>query len=133
MKDLFKHIQQKFQGFLNGREEPDHSKADSLTSAIKEALLKKTAVHIIFSDTSFTGDIIKFDTDHQQIIVKNFAKNVTRIIRIPDIQKISFVPSTVQTAQKNRFKKFSSSHSFLLTDLFKMKVNSNVFSVTTSL
>ena len=42
MKDLFKHIQQKFQGFLNGREEPDHSKADSLTSAIKEALLKKT-------------------------------------------------------------------------------------------
>ena len=93
MKDLFKHIQQKFQGFLNGREEPDHSKAE------------KTAVHIIFSDTSFTGDIIKFDTDRQQIIVKNFAKNVTRIIRIPDIQKISFVPSTVQTAQKNRFKK----------------------------
>ena len=105
MKDLFKHIQQKFQGFLNGREEPDHSKADSLTSAIKEALLKKTAVHIIFSDTSFTGDIIKFDTDRQQIIVKNFSKNVSRIIRIPDIQKISFVPSTVQTAQKNRFKK----------------------------
>ena len=105
MKDLFKHIQQKFQSFLDGREEPDHSKADSLTSAIKEALLKKTAVHIICSDTSFTGDIIKYDTDRQQIIVKNFAKNVTRIIRIPDIQKVSFVPSTVQTAQKNRFKK----------------------------
>ena len=105
MKDLFKHIQQKFQSFLDEREEPDHSKADSLTSAIKEALLKKTAVHIIFSDTSFTGDIIKYDTDRQQIIVKNFAKNVTRIIRIPDIQKVSFVPSTVQTAQKNRFKK----------------------------
>ncbi len=29
MKDLFNYIQQKFQGFLNGREEPDHSKADS--------------------------------------------------------------------------------------------------------
>ena len=105
MKDLFKHMQQKVQNFLNGRAEPDHSKADSLTSAIKEAILKKTAVHIIFADTSFTGDIIKYDTDRQQIIVKNFAKNVTRIIRIPDIQKVSFVPSTVQTAQKNRFKK----------------------------
>ena len=105
MKDLFNYIQQKSQSLLDGREEPDHSKADSLTSAIKEALLKKTAVHIIFSDTSFTGDIIKYDTDRQQIIVKNFAKNVTRIIRIPDIQKVSFVPSTVQTAQKNRFKK----------------------------
>ena len=105
MKDLFKHIQQKFQGFLNGREEPDHSKADSLTSAIKEALLKKTAVHIIFSDTSFTGDIIKFDTDRQQIIVKNFSKNVSRIIRVSDIRRVTFVPSTIQTAQKRRFKK----------------------------
>ena len=105
MKDLLKHVQQKVQNFLNGRAEPDHSKADSLTSAIKEAVLKKTAVHIIFADTSFTGDIIKYDTVRQQIIVKNFAKNVTRIIRIPDIQKVSFVPSTVQTAQKNRFKK----------------------------
>jgi len=37
--------------------------------------------------------------------VKNFAKNVTRIIRISDIQRLRFVPSTVQTAQKNRFKK----------------------------
>ena len=105
MKDLLKHMQQKVQNFLNGRAEPDHSKADSLTSAIKEAILKKTAVHIIFADTSFTGDIIKYDTDRQQILVKNFSKNVTRIIRIPDIQKVSFVPSTVQTAQKNRFKK----------------------------
>ena len=105
MKDLFKHLQQKVHNFFNGRAEPDHSKADSLTATIKEAVLKKTAVHIIFADTSFTGDIIKYDTDRQQIIVKNFAKNVTRIIRIPDIQKISFVPSTVQTAQKNRFKK----------------------------
>ena len=105
MKDLLKHLQQKVHNFFNGRAEPDHSKADSLTATIKEALLKKTAVHIIFSDTSFTGDIIKFDTDRQQIIVKNFAKNVTRIIGISDIRKMSFVPSTVQTAQKNRFKK----------------------------
>ena len=48
MKDLFNYIQQKFQGFLNGREEPDHSKADSLTSAIKEALLKKLLSTLFF-------------------------------------------------------------------------------------
>ena len=105
MKDLLKHVQQKVHNFFNGRAEPDHSKADSLTATIKEAVLKKTAVHIILADTSFTGDIIKFDTERQQIIVKNFAKNVTRIIGISDIRKMSFVPSTVQTAQKNRFKK----------------------------
>ena len=105
MKDLLKHLQQKVHNFFNGRAEPDHSKADSLTATIKEAVLKKTAVHIIFADMSFTGDIIKYDTDRQQIIVKNFAKNVTQIIGISDIRKMSFVPSTVQTAQKNRFKK----------------------------
>ncbi|HGK1214841.1 TPA: hypothetical protein ACJZYA_001807, partial [Streptococcus pneumoniae] len=62
-------------------------------------------VHLILSETSFTGDIIKYDQQGQQIIVKNFAKNVSRIIRISDIQRLRFVPSTVQTAQKNRFKK----------------------------
>ena len=116
MKDLFKHIQQKFQGFLNGREEPDHSKADSLTSAIKRGTPEKNCCPHYFSDTSFTGDIIKFDTDRQQIIVKNFAKNVTRIIRIPDIRKISFVPSTIQTAQKIDLRK--SEMGFLHLTLF---------------
>ena len=84
---------------------PDHTESNSLTSTIEEAVQKQTAVHLILSETSFTGDIIKYDQQRQQIIVKNFAKNVTRIIRISDIQRLRFVPSTVQTAQKNRFKK----------------------------
>ena len=105
MKLLFKKTLEKVLSFLYGQDEPTPIQNNSLATTIQQAIQKKTAVHIIFSDTSFTGDIIKFDTDRQQIIVKNFAKNVTRIIRIPDIQKISFVPSTVQTAQKNRFKK----------------------------
>lgn len=105
MRHKFQQVLDKIHDFLNGHDQPDPTESNSLTATIEEAIQKKTAVHIIFSDTSFTGDIIKFDTDRQQIIVKNFAKNVTRIIRIPDIRKISFVPSTVQTAQKNRFKK----------------------------
>ena len=84
---------------------PDHTESNSLTATIEEAIQKQTAVHLILSETSFTGDIIKYDQQRQQIIVKNFAKNVTRIIRISDIQRLRFVPSTVQTAQKNRFKK----------------------------
>ena len=76
-------------------------KTNSLTATIEEAIQKQTAVHLILSETSFTGDIIKYDQQRQQIIVKNFAKNVTRIIiRISDIQRLRFVPSTVQTAQK---------------------------------
>ena len=105
MRHKFQQVLDKIHDFLNGHEEPDQTETNSLTATIEEAIQKQTAVHLILSDTSFTGDIIKYDSDRQQIIAKNFAKNVSRIIRISDIQRIRFVPSTVQTAQKNRFKK----------------------------
>ena len=105
MKLLFKKTLEKVLSFLYGQDEPTPIQNNSLATTIQQAIQKKTAVHIIFSETSFTGDIIKYDTDRQQLIVKNFAKNITRIIRISDIRRVSFVPSTVHTAQKNRFKK----------------------------
>ena len=105
MRHKFQQVLDKIHDFLNGQEEPDHTESNSLTATIEEPIQKQTAVHLILSETSFTGDIIKYDQQRQQIIVKNFAKNVTRIIRISDIQRLRFVPSTVQTAQKNRFKK----------------------------
>ena len=105
MKHKFQQVLDKIHDFLNGHDQPDQTESNSLTASIEEAIQKQTAVHLILSDTSFTGDIIKYDSDRQQIIAKNFAKNVSRIIRISDIQRIRFVPSTVQTAQKNRFKK----------------------------
>ena len=105
MRHKFQQVLDKIHDFFNGHEEPDHTESNSLTATIEEAIQKQTAVHLILSETSFTGDIIKYDQQRQQVIVKNFAKNVTRIIRISDIQRLRFVPSTVQTAQKNRFKK----------------------------
>lgn len=105
MRHKFQQVLDKIHDFLNGHEKPDQTESNSLTASIEEAIQKQTAVHLILSDTSFTGDIIKYDSNRQQIIVKNFAKNVSRIIRISDIQRIRFVPSTIQTAQKNRFKK----------------------------
>ena len=105
MRHKFQQVLDKIHDFLNGHDQPDQSESNSLTASIEEAIQKQTAVHLILSDTSFTGDIIKYDSNRQQIIAKNFAKNVSRIIRISDIQRIRFVPSTIQTAQKNRFKK----------------------------
>ena len=105
MRHKFQQVLDKIHDFLNGHDQPDQTESNSLTASIEEAIQKHTAVPLILSDTSFTGDIIKYDSDRQQIIAKNFAKNVSRIIRISDIQRIRFVPSTVQTAQKNRFKK----------------------------
>ena len=51
----------KVKSFLDGRDEPISSTSDPLIEAIQKALQKKTAVHIIFSRNSFTGDIIKYD------------------------------------------------------------------------
>ena len=105
MKYTFKHVLDKIQDFLSGHDEQDYSENDSLISTIEQAIQKKTAVHVILAETSFTGDIVKYDISRQQIIVKNFSKNVTRIIRISDIKRLRFVPSTVQQAQKSLFKK----------------------------
>ena len=105
MRQAFQLVLDKLHSFLNGNDDHPQIEDNSLTAMIEQAIQKQTAVHLILSAPSFTGDIIKYDQQRQQIIVKNFAKNVTRIIRISDIQRLRFVPSTVQTAQKNRFKK----------------------------
>ena len=102
MRQTFKLVLDKLHGFLNGND--DHPQIE-LTAMIEQAIQKKTAVYVILAETSFTGDIIKHDANRQQIIVKNFSKNVTRIIRISDIKRLRFVPSTVQQAQKSLFKK----------------------------
>ena len=105
MRYTFKHVLDKIQDFLSGHDERDYSENDSLISKIEQAIQKKTAVHVILAETSFTGDIVKYDSSRQQIIVKNFTRNVTRIIQIGDIKRIRFVPSTVEKAQKSLFKK----------------------------
>ena len=105
MRYTFKHVLDKIQDFLSGHDERDYSENDSLISKIEQAIQKKTAVHVILAETSFTGDIVKYDSSRQQIIVKNFTRNVTRIIRIGDIKRIRFVPSTVEKAQKSLFNK----------------------------
>ena len=105
MRQTFKLVLDKLQGFLKGNDESRQTEDNSLTATIEQAIQKKSAVHVILAETCFTGDIVKYDTNRQQIIVKNFSKNVTRIIRISDIKRLRFVPSTVQKAQKSLFKK----------------------------
>ena len=105
MRQAFQLVLDKLHSFLNGNDDHPQIEDNSLTAMIEQAIQKKTAVHVILAETSFTGDIVKYDTSRQQIVVKNFTKNVTRIIRITDIKRLRFVPSTVQRAQKNRFKK----------------------------
>ena len=107
MKKFLEMILERASEFINYKKDTQEIEEDNanILQTIETALQKKSGVHVIFSDKSFTGDIVKYDTNRQQIVVKNFTKNVTRIIRIADIKRLRFVPSTVQRAQKNRFKK----------------------------
>ena len=105
MRQTFQLVLDKLHSFLNGNDDHPQIEDNSLTALIEQAIQKKTAVHVILAETSFTGDILKYDAIRQQIIIKNFSKNVTRIIRISDIKRLRFVPSTVQKAQKSLFKK----------------------------
>ncbi|MBF0777357.1 hypothetical protein [Streptococcus cuniculi] len=67
---------------------------------IQLALYKKTAIHVIYAGKSFTGEIVTFDPDKDRMIVKNFKRNVTSIITISDIQRISLVPESVRKSQQ---------------------------------
>ncbi|CMU52457.1 Uncharacterised protein [Streptococcus pneumoniae] len=73
MRHKFQQVLNKIHDFLNGYDQPDQTETNSLTATIEEAIQKQTAVHLILSETSFTGDIIKYDQQGQQIIVKNFS------------------------------------------------------------
>ena len=69
---------------------------------IELALYKKAAVHVIYSNQkSITGEIVKWDQDRQQLIVKNFSKKMSAIIRLRTIQKISLVPEGIRKSQKS--------------------------------
>ncbi len=41
-----------------------------------------------------------YDKERQQLIVKNFQKSMSTIIRISDIKRIRLVPNTIREAQK---------------------------------
>ena len=91
--------------FFNGKvSTPAPLKDERIIEIIQQALRKKQGVHVIFSNKSFTGDIVKYDQERRQLIVKNFKKSMSTIIRISEIQKISLVPNNIRIAQqKERF------------------------------
>ena len=101
MKKYLEMILQKTNEFINykktDKEEDDNS---HILQTIDLALRKNSGVHVIFLDKNFTGDIVKYDRDRQQLIVKNFKKSMTTIIRVPDIHRISLVPNNIREAQR---------------------------------
>ena len=74
-------------------------KANKIITTIQEAQSKNLALHAIYNNTSFTGDLVRYDKEQGKIILKNFKKNISTIILLDDIDKLSLVPPTIRTSQ----------------------------------
>ena len=92
-------------GFVGNKPEqallPEEADRDYLDT-IQLALYKDSAIHVIYGNKSFTGDIVKLDEKRQRIILKNFKKNVTSIINFKDIQRVRLVPDSIKQSQTRK-------------------------------
>ncbi|KHD46053.1 hypothetical protein ACVRZD_01805 [Streptococcus hongkongensis] len=103
MKSLVNIIKSSLYDFIEGQ--PHHSskndKAISLTSnrnisLIKHAMANDLAIHAICPDKNVTGKIIKYQKEQGQLIMENSDGNLSLIVRISEIQKISLLPKANQ-------------------------------------
>ena len=99
MKKFLRMLTEKANEFINDKKTEQISENNTaILSSIELALKKKSGIHVIFQNKSFTGDIVKYDQERQQL-------SMSTIIRIPDIQRVRLVPQTVRVAQKANPKK----------------------------
>lgn len=102
MKKFLSAIGKQVTDFINSKKVDEKAihLSENILRNIDLAMRKKAGVHVIFADKSFTGDIIKYDKERGQLIVKNFQKSMSTIIRIADIKRISIVPNEVRKSQQ---------------------------------
>ena len=75
MKKYLEMILQRANEFISGKKnEQGPEDSGRILRTIELALRKQSGVHVIFLDKSFTGDIVKYDRERQQLIIKNFRK-----------------------------------------------------------
>lgn len=101
MKKLFDQLKDHAKNYIDGQVKSDaiNLKANHIISTIKEAQSKSLALHVIYDGKSFTGDLVKYDKNDGKIILKNFQQNISTIIFLNHIERVSLVPPTVKNSQ----------------------------------
>ncbi|MBM7643005.1 hypothetical protein [Streptococcus loxodontisalivarius] len=101
MKNYWSAFRKHFISFFDGPKKPHaiNLKQNQLTKTLQDAIQSQSAVHVIYSQKSFTGDIIRYDKETGQLVLKNFQQNISAIIAFSDIDRISLVPDTVKQSQ----------------------------------
>ncbi|QGX44815.1 hypothetical protein SAMN04487837_0517 [Streptococcus equinus] len=102
MKNIIKQFKKQAQAYIDFRAPQTNEvnlKANKIAAIIKEAQEKHLALHAIYLDESFTGDLVKYDAKGSKLILKNFQQNISTIIPIEDIKRLTLVPPTVRKSQ----------------------------------
>ncbi len=77
---------------------------ERIIEIIQQALRKQGTCY--FQTRVFTGDIVKYDQERRQLIVK-ILKEYVHDYSISEIQKISFNPNNIRIPTKERFNPLS--------------------------
>lgn len=104
MKKIFLPMMDHFNNFILGKNKLQPIKIrpkQDIKQMIQRALDKKSAVHVIYSDRDFIGDIVKYDGQKEQLILQNFKRSITLIIQFNEIKKVSLIPDNIRKSQKN--------------------------------
>lgn len=103
MKKFLQLLMEYLTTFIGSKPEDvvfDSTEIEEIHNTLELALYKKSAVHVIYNNRSFTGEILKYDLVNQRLILKNFKQSVTTIIPILAIQKLSLIPDSITYSQK---------------------------------
>ncbi|EHJ57569.1 hypothetical protein HMPREF9318_00817 [Streptococcus urinalis FB127-CNA-2] len=102
MKTIFKKVKAILLDFIESNPKPKeiNLKANQLLHSIEKAQIEKTAIHVIVNNTSFSGQILKFDKSEGKLFLQNFQENVTNIISIYEIDRLTPIPQTIKKTQE---------------------------------
>ena len=103
MKNLIKRLKRQAQAYIDFRAQPAadiNLKTHKIITTIKEAQEKQLALHAIYKDGSFTGDLVKYDPKNNKLILKNFQKNISTIMLSAISIVCTLVPPTVRKSQE---------------------------------
>ena len=103
MKNLIHALKKYAKTYMDFQGQPRDNQLifHKLSQTIQEAHEKHLALHAIYEEKSFTGDLVKWDTAHNKLILKNIKHNISAIIPIDAIKNLTLVPPTVRQSQEN--------------------------------
>ncbi|KXT78426.1 hypothetical protein [Streptococcus sp. DD13] len=107
MKKFFQPLLERLHNFLEGMVDPEEDipgddtiETEETLHQLEQAQKAGKAVHVIYGQKSFTGDIARLDS--HQVVLKDFSRSRTSIILLPDIKRVRPVPDAIKISQTKK-------------------------------